>query len=618
MNLSLVFSSCTVALRQRAVFAILALTMPFSLMADQPDDADQRKGQTFSYHQLRQLGLEMFWQSQIQTNIEQGDIVEIVLHVHSDLSETYYELTYEQMREQIALTDLNPRGEPFGEEGAKEWVQIRREILQAEGYEVSFERRSVAKTSVVAVTGSGLVQRIDGETGETLWKAQVGERYLTTLGIGMNDRYVVAVREDTVFCLHVADGRVAWERPLHQIATGGVSLSNEHAYVMLFSGDLEMFTLDDIDPLPQIIYTHGGSTYSAPALTPRSVSWATERGALNVTDVDKSTQITYRLNTEFPTVAGSQVVGGDYLILCSHDGEVYCVAEQEGVLLWRFFTGSSISRRPIGVGKNHLLVITDLNELIHLDAHQGQVAEGWPNTVPGIVKYVGASNELFYFLNETNELVGLTRATGSQVLHTPVGTHHRLVSNTLTDRLYFYNESGSLVCLREVASDVPLFHQDALEGDPFENTSDPFADPFGSDDDGNEDYEDSENDVFGIPGDNINSQDSLEDDSEDDDARDPFANPPVEDNDDEADPFEDGDDDSLDSVSPPPSSFDPTDPFDTNVDEEEGDAQQASSEQASSDMDNVTEDDSSVKEAQENDAQENETEEDGAGGGGSF
>ena len=527
---------------------------------------------TLSYDQLRQVGLEVLWQSQVQTNPSREQVVEMALHVHNDQSRTFYELRYDRFREEVDYEDLDPRGNPFGKNGAKEWVKIRKEILEAEGYEVTVDLQTVAQTTLIALTSTGVVQALDGETGQTRWQKRVGNPAQRSIGVAVNDEYVVAVREGKVYCLNIDDGTLVWERELNGTAGGGVGLSDKHVYVTLYDGSIQMLSLGEIDPLPKMMYSRGLTTDSDPVVTSKTVSWATERGDLNVAQVDRGQRIQYRLRTGFETLAGSQIVG-DYLVICSHDGEIHCVIEQEGKLFWKFHTGHNISRRPVGVGEYLLLVFTDQNQLIGLDARNGQILENWPSVIPNIQEYVGASQDLLYFLDTEQNLVGIKQSSGVATLRTPVGDRKLFLHNAKTDRLYLGSNQGSLVCIREVSSKTPLFHGEDDSTNPFDVEDDPFAtdedDPFADEEDP---FADDEN-PFVDSGDSMDGNRDFEDDMDQpgDDVN-PFEDPLLngegdEDmGDDEDFGDEDFDEDEGD-VQPFPS-FDPTDPFDTQVDDE--------------------------------------------------
>ncbi len=451
----------------------------------------------------RQAGLTVMWQTQLQHDPTRDHIVDMVLHVHDDKAMSYYEIRYGAIRETVSFDDLNPRGVAFRDlysddpgRGAREWAELRKEVLEAEGHsDVTIELITVPRTTIYSLSGSGGIHAIDAETGATRWTARVGDPMAPTFGLAANNTRVIAVRGSKVYCLDAMTGLDIWTRSTKYAPGGGVAMSDTFAYVTSIEGHLQMFPLNSTG-LPERFFASSGPATYDPTVTPETVSWSTERGFYNVS---RSTvaSLMYRMETEDEFQAPGTSVGNN-LVANSTNGSVYAIDELRGSLVWDFAVGERLDKQPISIGNNTVLVITALNNLVALDGNTGDIATGWPKRVVHISEYVGASQNILYFLDPTGQLVGLRRDSGSRVVSAPVGDRVP-IANERTDRLYLADAAGSLICMRELANFNPVIHGDdfaigqvetepqeteqpakpAETRDPFgvPDADDPFADP---------------------------------------------------------------------------------------------------------------------------------------------
>ena len=442
------------------------------------------------YDKVRQAGLHIQWMGHFQNDASFGPIVDVDLHVHDnpEMGKTFYEIRYDNQRETVAYTDIDLRGQMYGKEGAQQWVELRKEILEAEGKEVTIDLLTVPETTLYSFSASGVIHAVDAETGRTRWTNNVGRLGQESIGLGANNDFVIAVKGSTVYCLDSKTGQHRWKRPIRSAPGGGIALSDSFAYVTTISGIVQTYPLNETGIPSQAFLSFGRAMYD-PVITSRSVAWPTEKGYFNVADNHEVTSVRYRLKT-YPAIYASGVSVGDHLVINDADGEVFAVEEDSGVVAWEYVSGAQISKKPINLGGNNVGIITVANTLIAMDVGTGKVVEGWPQQIYGISDYVGASKDLLYFVDDRINLVALRRDTGSRVLSTPIGPQTLFLGNEKTDRLYFGTQFGSIACLREISSLNPYFHGDEIfaerEGqvNPFDTEAGPdeppqAANPFG-------------------------------------------------------------------------------------------------------------------------------------------
>ncbi len=427
---------------------------------------------SFPVAQARSSGLAVHWQSQIQADASRDQIVDLCFHIHDDRATTYFEILHSGVRETINYEDLSPRGVPYGEVDAKAFAELRKEMLELEGQtDVTVELITRPQTSIYAVSGYGDVHAIDAESGGTRWKTSVGTPLHPTVGIAANNKYVIVVKGPRVFCLDSNDGHELWNQLTRYAPGGGVAISDHFAYVTSISGALEMFPFTD-GGVPEKYFASSGAATEDPVVSATTVSWTTRRGYFNVASSDEEGRLLYRLQTQDEFTA-AVAPAGDFLIAPSVNGKVYAIDEANVKVAWELAVGEPVDQSTISIGDNRVALISGLNNLMIIDAKRGELDSNWPRSVAGIREYVGSSRDVLYFLNTTDQLVGLRRDNGSQVLSTGVGENTRVLKNNLTDRMYLTNSSGQLVCLREVANINPFIHSDEPKAQ--EGPANPFA-----------------------------------------------------------------------------------------------------------------------------------------------
>ncbi len=409
----------------------------------------------------RLAGLQVQWYSQIQADATRDRLVDADLHVHDDQAVTYYEIRYDNQIERIGIDDLNNRGEPYGQAGAQDWVGIRKEILEAEGKTVDVQLVAVPKTTLYAMTDSGVVHALDAETGSTLWTSLVGKRLHPGYGLAANNQYVVAVKGSQAHCLNSDDGQLVWTRPIRSSPGGGIALSDQFAYLTTFGGFLQAIPLNETG-IPVQYFIGTGRAISDPLITSNTVSWPSERGFYYVARNDRVESIDFRLKTASRILAPG-AAAGDLLIVNSLAGKVYALDQQQASIAWEYAIGERLWEGPVTVGNEILLIISEENNLFPVNPQTGMPLENWPQQVSGIRRYVGSSEDLLYFIDDRRNLIALRRATGNRVSSLPVGEQNLVIQNNKTDRLYIGSEAGSLMCLSEIGSVRPFLHGDEIK-----------------------------------------------------------------------------------------------------------------------------------------------------------
>ncbi len=490
--------------------ALFFITISFSA------PAVQAQGGRISSVDATRAGLVLEWTTQVDIASQGGRIVDIQLNVNEDRSHTFFAIHYGGQREVISEFDIGPFGVPFGTNprlvnldrklrkeierrlasqsdksiaedmgvdketiadirqeiidrviDAKESAENRQEQLvalmelQSRDVEVKLEKYTLPQSTIFVTTTTGFVQAIDADTGTTQWSASVGNRNYPTIGLGASNEHVAVVNGSTVYCLDALNGRQLWKRQCRSSVGSSPTVSSKFIFVPLVSGRLEAFSIEG-KGIGAESFVSIGRAHSRPLITDDSVCWATDRGYFTVASNDQVSSPHYRLRTESSIDAPGTASGGN-LFVAAKDGYAYGIDESRGALLWQFSTGQRLMQSPIPLG-NYVYLITDEHQMFKLFADTGILAPGWSPPVEDVSRFVGASKDKIYVQNKVGQIVALNHSNGKKVSSIGSLSTDLILPNYQSDRLYVGNGSGSVQCLRELASVVPYFHADEVSG----------------------------------------------------------------------------------------------------------------------------------------------------------
>jgi hypothetical protein len=300
-----------------------------------------------------------------------------------------------------------------------------------------------------------VVTAIDADTGELKWSTLIGDGKLPSIGVGATSDFVAAVNGSSVYCLEAETGKELWSQKCRYAVSAPPSVSEEKIYVPLVNGRLESFLIKD-KGLNSSVFVAQGVGMARPLITEKTVSWPTDRGDMNVAARYGSYRgVSYQLNADNSIVC-SPTFKDDTLYVSSLDGFVYAVHEDRGSVTWQISTGASISQSPIPLG-DFLFVINDHNELFKLNIHDGSDAPGWEMPRSDVSRFVGASKDNLYVLDQFGNLKVLSQGSGTTLSSIAFGGVDLILPNLLSDRLYVSNQ-GMIQCIREISRPVPHFH----------------------------------------------------------------------------------------------------------------------------------------------------------------
>lgn len=345
----------------------------------------------------------------------------------------------------------------------------------------------LAGDQLLALTTSGVLQSIDAKTGATQWTTRIGNPDYPSLGPSVSEKYVSIVNGSTLSVIDRKTGREVMSRQSRGGVGGAPAISGDFAYIPLFGGQVEGFSLDETKP-GKWYYSSYGRIFQDATMASNSVLWTTDRNALYVAQ-SSGRGVRYRFEATSPL--GTPATLGDRIYAASKAGYLYALEEESGRQVWRYSAGFGIVETPVAIGEAVYLE-TEEPSLHRINAKTGIV--DWVARGPS--QFVCASETRVYALDEYAGLYVLDAKTGAQMSHVRGTGEQTAVVNNQTDRMYLVTKTGLVQCLHEIGAVDPFYHrpqkpeeetateeekpvEEAAEPDTEEPAAD--ANPFGGD-----------------------------------------------------------------------------------------------------------------------------------------
>jgi len=408
--------------------------------------------------EARQYGLERAWFTQVKLDPARSRLSDMIYFVSAAQSHTVFEVQYQDRKRTFSERDTDRFGDVLGKENAEKEAKAFMDELKLREIESKLETIQVPETTLYAVTDRAVLHAIDAETGRTRWSTLVGNRDYPLERPGINEDFVGVLNGSTLHLLKRQTGEMAWIRSIQGVASAGPALTSEYVVVPTFSGDIELYDIDETRTLPDI-YRSNGRVLVQPVVTPLSVLWPTDRGFLYSSQTLQK-ELRYRMEARQTIVSQPAYSSPNKVLATSIDGYVYCLHELSGDDLWRFSTGEPISNSPVPVGTS-VYIITDKGSLFCLDVESGQ--EKW--FAPQVQRLLSASKDRLYCLTMTGRLAILDAKTGSRIALMGPNQLDIFYTNALTDRILVATATGVVQCLHETDLKWPLVHVNLAEAE---------------------------------------------------------------------------------------------------------------------------------------------------------
>ena len=366
-------------------------------------------------------------------------------------------------------------------DGAKDSIESIQVLPNGEG------------TQLLIQTRFGLVQLMDGETGDLIWQSTVGLPYKPMQSPVYNDHSIYVFRSDLVYSLDRKTGKHRFYK--FEKRTGFISLGYELIYaptgqpvadnavlfvphgermsayfIPLLSNSVPISSKKDFlfNP-PRTLKAPGKLVFSwnervlgvniveAPLLSGEKVNVIGENGVFAAIN-KKSGELDYQYGFGGPVnVPMGQY--GDIAYVGSQDFMVYALQMEIRKLLWRFPAGARITE-PVMVTKNDVFVSTKRKGMFRLNREDGKRL--WNSKTA--TQFLSTSGRFVYARDPRGKFLVLDYLRGRTLAQLDLQRFHVPVRNTYTDRIYLGNHDGTLFCMHDGNLPDPVFNRD--QGEP--------------------------------------------------------------------------------------------------------------------------------------------------------
>jgi hypothetical protein len=292
-------------------------------------------------------------------------------------------------------------------------------------------------------TGMGTVHAIDGNTGRTIWSADVGSPRHPSMPLGVSGSRVAVLNGTTLYVLTRSTGQVEFSKTMRGVPVAGAALSEEAVFVPNSAGQIETHSLIEKDHRNLANLRLEGRDFPQPAVSYLGVVAGSSRGDLGLANLS-GTDLVFRLPTNYAFTA-SPAAWGSRFYAGNVGGLLYAFHDSSGVEKWSFAAGSSITQSPVPLADAVYVLCEDLT-MYRVSVETGR--EEW--MAKNVRRFLATSPTRVYTLDRFGRLAVLSAQTGALVDLASIPPIAFPVTNTHTDQIFLATESGLIQCLHEI------------------------------------------------------------------------------------------------------------------------------------------------------------------------
>jgi outer membrane protein assembly factor BamB len=340
---------------------------------------------------------------------------------------------------------------------------------------------------LVVQTYSGAVLLLDAETGDTLWRTTVGEPFWEGQPVAYNSSTIFTTRRDVLYALNRVNGRQRlWTldrltgRPTygfylpHPPASAQPVADEDNVYFCLENrvtayevpnwGLIESASKEEVGPgktdsfQPEQAWSYLSVDYRferPPLWTLGQIGVVDTNGTFLSINKFKDTPRDSRIRFDYQfhkDVIAAMGQYGEIAYIGSEDATLYALNMVTSRLLWRFLSGSPILRQPAVTDKDVFVTTSRNRGMFRLDRETGR--EIWHNR--DAEQYLAGNKKFLYATDRHGKFLVLDLARGITHARYDMSDYVLPISNELTDRIYFANHDGQILCLRHRDNVKPM------------------------------------------------------------------------------------------------------------------------------------------------------------------
>ena len=196
---------------------------------------------------MRRFGLERAWYAQVALGRSRSRISFITPYISHAKTHTIHEVVWETGKVEFSELQRNAFDEMIGATGALKAANAKIDELKAQGFDPKLITQVIPEISLYVATDRGVLHAIDAETGKTRWARTVGRPEHPNLEPGVNERFVSVVNGSQLSIVNRDTGELVWDRRLGGAPGAGAGMTDNHAFVPLVNGKIEIYKLSSLN-----------------------------------------------------------------------------------------------------------------------------------------------------------------------------------------------------------------------------------------------------------------------------------------------------------------------------------------------------------------------------------
>jgi len=318
--------------------------------------------------------------------------------------------------------------------------------------------------NVFVQSTTGIVSSFHAEQGKKLWSQLIGVPEQQSYPVTTSEQDVLITIGLHLYALRKSTGKKMWELVVSEYPSTSPEMDDSYIFVGTLDGSVLAYDLAQVSSLyrrgmlPQWTVRSWLWNFQTPDLiisppisVGNNVVFASRRGIVySLKGANKELKYQLESGNEIHTPLG---FSKDRLFVADRNARMLCMDVESGRVLWTFAGGTPIHQQPRVVGAS-VYIVPHRDGMISLATTGG--IQQWRQ--PVATSFVAASESRVYARDESKNLLVLDRETGRRIGIINMRNFPIHASNDRTDRIFLTSTDGTVIALREIGSDYPLYH----------------------------------------------------------------------------------------------------------------------------------------------------------------
>jgi hypothetical protein len=313
-------------------------------------------------------------------------------------------------------------------------------------------------------TGIATTHAIDGQTGRTLWVAQVGSPSHPSQPLGLSDSRVAAFNGTTLYVLNRETGQVEFSKSIRGVPAVGADLTDEAVFVPTIAGQVETYSLIEEDHRNVANLRLEGRELTRPAVSHIGVAVGSGRGDLGLLNLDGTSAI-FRYPTNY-AFAASPAAWGARFYAGNDGGLLYAFDDVSGREKWSYSAGSPITQTPVPFADAVYVLCEDLT-MYRISAETGR--EEW--RAKNVRTFLAQSPTKVYTIDRFGRLAVLSAKSGALIDRVSIPPFAFPVTNNDSDQVFLATDTGLIQSLHEIELNERMDYRPPKKEEPKAETS---------------------------------------------------------------------------------------------------------------------------------------------------